>query len=1362
MESVPPLASDPARQAVPTLRGYAYQIWRTLLAWMNLAPDEVLFIEGAEDFDVLRADGGVTVQVKDLSRPVTLANADVLDAILHYWGHRARNPERPPHFRFLTTADRRLERERPFGDERGLDVWDRCRRPGADLGRLRDFLRGREWTSRRHEGAGRDGSTISAELSDFLANSDDEALREQLIRPIHWDTGSDLQPTVETLVDEAAIALGYRLRVPPSDSARAVDRLLRAVWEVACRPAERSLRHVDLLRVFEEAVSQRVSLAELQHLRFTQTQALAAALHGDDAGFTPSAPDLLASVVPYAGSLVIPRTRVVTQAQEVIGGDGVLVLSGSTGAGKSVLARLIALRDAQEWRLLDLRGLEPGVVRDRLRQAMTWSRGVGGTGSLIIDDVDLSHSVATYENALAAVIDGVRSGGGRVVITTHGILPEAVVFRTNLRPGYAFPVPPLDTDEIAELARLNGCSDELAPHWAGLLLAFTAGHPQLAHAKIRALQMQGWPKPSLDRARLDEDVSEVHRQARQRLRDQLPDTNAHTLAYRLSVFITPFRRQHALRIAEIPWPGDAFDRLVGPWVEPVDEQYFRVSPLLSNVAAEIFPPDQIADLHRAAANSLLDVQPITPVEFGGALFHGLLGADRQVLSSLVSAATRIKDEHMVLVAAHAPWFTAMRLRNGGRLFDPDPVLSLLLRRLQFAVAIGAHSPETALEIAAVWDDELESAPVEELAPGPRFALRMLFFGATLVAMEVPFPIAQAVRWTSEALRLLEEEEDLWASAEFRELPDPQPGNLFVASTVHRCRGSADVEAFLSVLSALPGDQSSRILAVFDADPDLPGQLLAKPVLASVPADAAAVERIAQAAVDLGTDRSAPALVAAAYRARALVETDDRSDFDAAWRILDEGEQVIGGPHLLLLEYRARVMYAARRYGEAVELWDSAFAQWGSGGGFLRAFACRDASAAAGHAGQWTKAAELAETGEGLLRSVGALGMAVGLRSDRAYALWKAGDTVGAIQTFAEALDQLSALPSPDVDLRSYAVHKFIGHQILWALKHESDGDYAESDVGGEPVPGEASSPRISEEIRSLPLAPVELTWSILADLEAACRVDAGIARRARSYVEGSRTPIVQAHGAWQVLSVSLRSGRVDNLVDEVIGIVGRTRRLQRLVSDAGTDAGIVEQEPSLEPHAEDAPGEGQVLLVLGMGLLAVEATEGLAAAPLERWRSALGQAGVADELFGQWSRLADPGLATESEAFSVLTDSGEFVLRLAAAVRIAACSRDPDRCFYAHVTLFTSIFELPRAGWIGDLELHLETVVVRGWTRLVAENRFALRSPAATAPSIQTACEDAVSGMVKAARVLLAARNAVGVRIPDSVLGQLRTVADRR
>ena len=74
---------DVARQAVAALRGYAFQLYGSVLAWLELKDGEDLFLEVAEDYAVVAQDALKAVQAKETraSGTVTLNTEGVREAI---------------------------------------------------------------------------------------------------------------------------------------------------------------------------------------------------------------------------------------------------------------------------------------------------------------------------------------------------------------------------------------------------------------------------------------------------------------------------------------------------------------------------------------------------------------------------------------------------------------------------------------------------------------------------------------------------------------------------------------------------------------------------------------------------------------------------------------------------------------------------------------------------------------------------------------------------------------------------------------------------------------------------------------------------------------------------------------------------------------------------------------------------------------------------------------------------------------------------------------------------------------------------------------------------------------------------------
>src|SRR6266478_5967528 len=172
------LEGDPRRRASAPVRGFQYQFWRTVEAWIDLVPEEVLFVEGAEDFDRIRQGEGTAVQIKDdrASGPLTLSSDKALGAVTNFWKLVKGNRGRKIWFKFITTAEAGAERD-GFGGRKGVEVWNLSARSplescSDDVARIREFLLKRE--------------SLDAGLSEFLERGSLDAIQQELIQPFEW------------------------------------------------------------------------------------------------------------------------------------------------------------------------------------------------------------------------------------------------------------------------------------------------------------------------------------------------------------------------------------------------------------------------------------------------------------------------------------------------------------------------------------------------------------------------------------------------------------------------------------------------------------------------------------------------------------------------------------------------------------------------------------------------------------------------------------------------------------------------------------------------------------------------------------------------------------------------------------------------------------------------------------------------------------------------------------------------------------------------------------------------------------------------------------------------------------------------
>ena len=134
---------DAARQAVHSLRGYAYQALVTALAWVDISEHDRLFLEVAEDYALIAKRALNAVQIKDteISGSVTLNSESICKAVAAFVDLVERNPDIPVNLRFWTTSEIGIERDRadrPAGIA-GLKYWEKVA-AGANVSPLRSIL----------------------------------------------------------------------------------------------------------------------------------------------------------------------------------------------------------------------------------------------------------------------------------------------------------------------------------------------------------------------------------------------------------------------------------------------------------------------------------------------------------------------------------------------------------------------------------------------------------------------------------------------------------------------------------------------------------------------------------------------------------------------------------------------------------------------------------------------------------------------------------------------------------------------------------------------------------------------------------------------------------------------------------------------------------------------------------------------------------------------------------------------------------------------------------------------------------------------------------------------------------------------
>ncbi|MCA7889871.1 hypothetical protein LGM58_42595 [Burkholderia contaminans] len=218
-----PLIANSSRQAVPSINGYDYQIWRTVQAWLQLQHGEELYVECAEDYDIIGPDFATVVQVKSSRSNITLGSKGALDAIASFWDLSQRNEHHPPiKMVFLSRGNIGRERDAAFGQEKGLEVW-RAAAGGnpAAIEKLRTYLLGRD--------------EVPSGLKELLRTQNDTVLKQALFSRIDWCLGQPSTESIAKSVHEIVLRIISGKGLSPLVVDRAVNAFLVHCYSAATK-----------------------------------------------------------------------------------------------------------------------------------------------------------------------------------------------------------------------------------------------------------------------------------------------------------------------------------------------------------------------------------------------------------------------------------------------------------------------------------------------------------------------------------------------------------------------------------------------------------------------------------------------------------------------------------------------------------------------------------------------------------------------------------------------------------------------------------------------------------------------------------------------------------------------------------------------------------------------------------------------------------------------------------------------------------------------------------------------------------------------------------------------------------------------
>ena len=1193
MSTTRPPVGDPKRQATDAVGGFVYQAWLSVDAWLRLVHDETLFLEQAEDFDRATDTDLEGVQIRRKGGELSLGRAEARDAISAFWTLRTSNSDRLVRYRHLTTASRGTERGDPFDGRCGLDVWDEARRSDSALAELRAFLV---------------GQSLPSEVLNLLRTGSNEAVRQALVLPIHWDTDAPDLPNVRDVIDRRLIDHGQQQapRVPPEASKRVAAALYARVMERSTEAGLRALTSADFAELFELETTERhpggsglAAAARAARTPWTRPQA------GD--------PGFLEAVSGSHLQVVASRADLVTTIRDRAERFPLSALVGSSGMGKSTLAELAA--GGEGWYRVDLRGYGPDALGRRLDDVAMALAELPDGSTVLIDDLNLTTGLDRYVTALGRLLTAATLQSIHLVVTAHAPLPSRIL---QLCPpptdDLSYTVGALGEADLRDLTAGYGCPEAKLGVWVRTIQIKTAGHPQLAAAYAADARARGWPEPEMSDVLSDPaSIEQVKTEARITLREALRDAGPFQLAQRLSVFTFPFTREQALRLANAPLPLATgaldLDVLIGPWIETHSDGRYSVSPLLGGLYRDtlVVETDR-ASLHSSAADAIaasaMAGKRLNVYDLSSLLSHGLMGQNAPALTLAVGLVRTAKD--FSRVADYVDWLGAYETEGEpGPLVPSDPATSFLLREVQFAVA--AETGRDVEPVLAAWDREIEALD----ASGNRVdGLRALRAGSVLTNLETRVSPSRLIRYASDLLSLPTPDGDEEALLEGLDIPAEQPSTpadllgSIEASGRKRMGGVLPPSAVISMLS-LHAESATDVAALIGMGLDAP--LLVSTALSSaLQSDVALTESIVSRAwtaesgkgdpdwvaferglnelVALARDQDLVALAVSAERGRAVMRYESLGDREAAETGLAEARDWLGASPRLD-EYQGKILRMEGEHRAAVDFYEALMPGWAeTDPNASRTYAFHDAIVSAGSLGDWERAAYWAEEGAQAAAPLDAVADAyveLCYRVDGAFALHKAGRTCKAVGELRGVVDRL---PDPS-DARVRMLHRRTTHVASWIY----------GEVGGlkttgvpEPPPGLASQFEADPEENGVVVMEAEALVSIL--IESAVLAGCDPAPEEAS-PEGT-SALTLSRRAYGAVNAAIREA-ADDLAD----------RFQ----DAIVMAEQVTAEQEGRPLVVAPPEPEGLVTALTFGAMSAYAVDVPDPGVVERWRERLGK-----------------------------------------------------------------------------------------------------------------------------------------------------------
>jgi hypothetical protein len=987
------LPGDPRRQAVSSIYGDVYQAWRSIDAWLRLADaDEVIYLEGAEDFDIVKSDAAITVQVKSNTGTISLGTVKARDALENFWTLSREETQRKIDFHFLTTSAVAKEKGGDFDGAKGIELWV------AAQTNLNLAIKVAKYLVTK--------LNANSPLRIFLTTATPQEIQDCLIKRFHWCTNQPDLDAVKLSVNNHIAVLLYSQRRSLSLVSNVRKYLESRFWEIIVKQpsSRRCLTRNELLQQVEQATTTYlpVPIDQLPDLLGNIKPGL-------------NLLNLLLEKSPIPPEPLLLRSELTQRLGELVKHRKAVLLTGTVYKGKTTVAQLISSELCPEAWWVNLTGRRLDQV-DNVLLALADRIESGDCPSLVVvDDLDIGPAAhRIYRNSLALVLHRASAAGRGVLVTAQGGTSDSAIMMDfdNIE---LFNISELTSVEIEKLCIDHGCPQDIAIMWGPLITVWTGGHPKLVQVRLAELASHGWPSPTLtDLTTQSHAMTSAREMARHLLSDSVQGPIAEFI-YLVSECSVLMHRTVAIRLSEtiegLTNGGDVLDNLAGKWLERIEGEWFQATSLLKGVVSDVWSSEKRKLAHIRLHDAILAKRLLTPSEAAALLFHAYLGGDSERMAYTAMQLQQIeRADAQREIERQLLWLPFVAL-EAGQLITNDAMAEAILRQLQFRVALTLDS-DSLPQICQRWADDIEFVSHSEARDLNR-AMMMISVGITgnpKVPLKFRFQAILGILGMPK--EILEAQLGLAkcfferSANETNGLPEKGTTTQMMFLSAIRCiRGLADLEELLQWLNSVVTDD---IRQQFDT-------MLEWPLVQDLGAFVqgawvvgheqrkdwepwiSLLERVDEYA----KQHNSPSFGREAAKAKAIILTEYLAQSKEAFKVLEQAEEAFG-PSPVLMEQRANVLFQERDDESVLEIW-SELTSDSVNKTSLDPFAYRRAGMSAARLELWEKAEHIFSDGVVSIQPGFFEITKFGLGVDSALAASRGGDQAAASKLLANAV-----------------------------------------------------------------------------------------------------------------------------------------------------------------------------------------------------------------------------------------------------------------------------------------------------------------------------------------------------------------------